>query len=80
MVHTDLIGPIRPMEYDGSKYYLLLTENATQVTDGELFKTKADVEDAISRYTNRIERQLKRKFQAFCFDTGRKYMSKQLQK
>ena len=80
MVHTDLIGPITPTEYDGSKYCLLLTDDATRVTDGQLFKTKADVEDAIRRYTNRMERQLKRKFQAFRSDNGGEYVSKRLQR
>ena len=80
MVHIDLIGPIMPTGYDRSKYCLLLTDDATRVTDGELFKTKADVEDAIPRYTNRMERQLKRKLQAFRSDNGGEYMSKQLQR
>ena len=59
MVHTNLIGPIILTKYDGSKYCLLLTNNATRVTDGEQFKIKANVEDVIPRYINWMEQQLK---------------------
>lgn len=58
-VHIDLIRLITPTEYDRSKYCLLLINDTTRVIDGELFKIKADVKDAIPRYTNRMEGQLK---------------------
>lgn len=79
MVHIDLIGLITPTGYDGSKYCLLLTDDATRATEGELFKTKAQVEEAIPRYTNCMERQLKRKLQAFRSDNEGEYLSKRLQ-
>ena len=65
MVHTDLIGPITPTGYDGSRYCLLLIDDATCITEGELFKTKSQVQQAISRYTNMMERKLKLKLKAF---------------
>ena len=80
MVHTDLISPITPAEYDGSRYYLLLTDDATRITEGELFKSKSQVEQTIPRYTNKMERQLKLKLRAFRYDKGEEYINKQLQK
>ena len=80
MVHTDLIGPITPGRYDGSKYYLFLIDNAICVTEGELFKSKSQVDQAIPRYTNKMERQLKLKLRAFRSDNRGEYVSKQMQK
>ncbi len=65
MVHTDLICPITPTGYNRSKYCLFLTDDATRITEGKLFKTKSQVEQAIPRYTNKMERQLKLKLKAF---------------
>lgn len=50
------------------------------MTEGELFKSKSQVEEAIPRYTNKMERQLKLKLKAFRSDNGGEYVSKQLQK
>lgn len=79
-VYTDLIGPITPTGYDGSRYCLLLTDDATRMTEGELFKSKSQVEGVIPRYINKMERQLKLKLKAFRSDNGGEYVSKQLQK
>ena len=65
MVHTNVIGSITPTGYDDSRYYLLLTDDATRITEGELFKIKSQVQQAIPRYTNKIERQLKLKLKDF---------------
>ncbi len=41
MVDTNLIGPIKTTGYDGYRCFLLLTDDATCITEGELFKTKS---------------------------------------
>ena len=80
MVYTDLIGRITPTGYDGSRYFLLLTDDATPILEDELFKTKSQVQQEIFRYTNKREHQLKLKLKAFRSDNGGEYVSKELQK
>lgn len=80
MVHTDLISLITPAGYNGFRYYLFLTDNAIRVMEGELFKSNSQMAQAIPRYTNKIERQVKLKFRTFRSDNGGEYVSKQLQK
>ncbi len=80
MVNTDLIGPITPTGYDSCRYCLLLTDDATRITEDKLFKTKSQVQQAIPVYTNKMERQLKLKLKAFWSDNGEEYFSKELQK
>ena len=70
MVDTNLIGPITTTGYDSFMYCLLLTDDATRITEGELFKTKSQVQQAIPRYTNKMERQLKLKLKVFRSDNG----------
>lgn len=52
IVHIDLIKPIIPTRYDGSKYCLFLTNDTTRAMTSELFKTKVQFKEAISRYIN----------------------------
>ena len=41
MVHIDLIVPIIPIRYNHSRYWLLLTDDAIQITGSELFKSQS---------------------------------------
>lgn len=55
IIYTDLVGPISPsIGYDGSKYSLLLIENATRTTTEVLLREKSQVKIEIPKYTKNI--------------------------
>lgn len=57
IIHTDLVGPITPTGYDGSKYGLLLTDDATRATAEILLREKSKVKVELPRYTARLQMQ-----------------------
>lgn len=79
VIHTDLVGPITPTGYDGSKYGLLLTDDATRATTGVLLKEKSQVKIELPKYTENIQIQHGITIQAFRSDNGREYIDKDLQ-
>lgn len=54
-IYTDLIGPITFIGYDGSKYSLLLTDDALHTTTGVFLKNKNHVKVELPKYTERMQ-------------------------
>ena len=73
-IYTDLVGPIIPMGYDGSKYGLLLTDDALRTTTKVFFKNKNQVKVELRKYTERIQTQYRIIIQAFYSNNGREYI------
>ena len=56
-IHIDLVGSITSIEYDGSKYDLLLIDDALRTTTGVLLKNKNQVKVELPKYTKRMQTQ-----------------------
>lgn len=78
-IYIDLVGQITPIGYDGSKYVLLLTDNASCTTTGVLLKNKNQVEVELSKYTKRMHIQYEIIILAFCSNNREEYINRELQ-
>ena len=78
-IHTDLVGPIVSVGYDGSKYGLLLTDDVLRTTTGVLLKNKNPVKVEIPKYTERMQTQYGIIIKAFRSDNGGEYIDQELQ-
>ena len=54
-IYSDLVGPITPIGYDGSKYGLFLTDDASRTTTGVLLKNTNQVKVELPQYTERMQ-------------------------
>ncbi len=78
-INTDLVGPITPIGYDGFKYGLLLTDDASCTTTGVLLKNKNQVKVELPKYTERMQTQYGIIIQAVRSDHGGEYIDQELQ-
>ena len=70
---------INPIEYDGSKYGLLLTDDATRATTVVLLIEKSQVKVELPKHTENMQIQYGITIQAFRSDNGGEYIDKDLQ-
>lgn len=54
ILHTDLVGLVIPIGYNGSKYGLLLTNNAIRAITKVLLKRKSQVKIEFLKYTTKF--------------------------
>ena len=78
-IYTDLVGPITPIRYDGSKYGLLLTNDALRTTMEVLLKNKNQVKVELPKYTEKMQTQYRIIIQAFPSDNEGEYIDQELQ-
>lgn len=81
LVHIDLIGPITPTGYDGSKYGLCLTDDKTRATNAMVTKDKsgATIGKAIIGWTTRVHTQTGQWVKCFRADNGSEFITLFLQ-
>ncbi len=79
MIHTDLVKLIISIEYDVSKYSLLLTDDATQAITGILLNKKSQVKIELPKYTTRLQTLFNITVQGFRLDNRGKYIDQELQ-
>lgn len=74
-VHSDLMGPISPVAYDGTKYILLFIDDWSHFTVMFGLKHKSEVSDYIKIYIARVESRFQKGIVKFRCDNGSEFVN-----
>ena len=80
LVHSDLMGPIKPTSYDGKKYIITFIDDYTHFTAGYIMENKSDVFEYFKIYEAMSTAHFNCKISRFHCDDGREYMSDKIAK
>lgn len=80
LVHSDLMGPISPLSYDGCKYVITFLDDFTHFTAAYLMKSKAEAFHYFKLYEAMATARFNCKLSRFRCDNGREYMSREMKR
>ena len=78
LVHSDLIGPIRPASQGGREYILTFLDAKTKMSWVILLKKKSEVSEQFRNWKAMVELQSGKKIKCLRSDNGGEYLSHQL--
>jgi hypothetical protein len=77
-IHTDVVGPVSPIGYDGSRYILTLVDDYTHFHVNYVVKNKVKVVNCIKNYEAAVTARFSVKVCKFRCDSGGEYMINEL--
>ena len=80
LVHSDLMGPIKPTSYDGKKYIITFIDDYTHFTAGYIMENKSDVFEYFKIYEAMSTAHFNCKISRFHCDDGIEYISDKIAK
>lgn len=79
LVHTDLCGPMEKLSIGGSKYFMLLIDDYSQMTHIYFLKSKSEALHYFQQYKAEVENQLNHKVKSLRSDNGTEFCNKLFQ-
>lgn len=76
LIHSDLIGPIKPRSKGGKNYCLKFTDDFTHYVAAYFLVHKSEMLDKFKLYKNEVENQLGAKIEMLRSDGGGEYRNK----
>lgn len=78
LVHSDLMGPIKPTSYDDCNYIIMFLDDYTHFTAAYLLRSKTEVFHYFKIYEAMATAHFNCKLSRFRCDNGREYMSNEM--
>ncbi|KAI3698995.1 hypothetical protein L2E82_42959 [Cichorium intybus] len=75
IIHTDVCGPFRSTTKDGTRFYVMFTDDFSRYGYIYLIKHKSDTFEKFKEFKNEVENQLGRKIKMLRSDRGGEYLS-----
>lgn len=79
LVHSDVCGPITPMSYGGSRYFVSFIDDFTHRVTVYVISHKSEVFSKFATYLEWAERSTSKKLKILRSDNGGEYLSKDFQ-
>lgn len=77
-IHSDVCGPIGPVAYDGSKYFVTFIDDYTHFAHVYLIKHKSEVFDKFKEFNALVNAKFGTNISILTIDQGREYKSKEM--
>ncbi|GJZ55387.1 integrase [Tanacetum coccineum] len=75
LVHTDLMGPMKPSSYSGYCYVMVLVDDFSKYTWVKFLKEKSEALKVFVEFKNKVEKEFGKKIQCLRSDNGGEFMS-----
>uniref|UniRef100_A0AAV1U9H3 Integrase catalytic domain-containing protein n=1 Tax=Peronospora matthiolae TaxID=2874970 RepID=A0AAV1U9H3_9STRA len=79
LLHVDICGPMEMNSLGGSKYLLLIVDEASGCMKGFCLRVKSESENYIARYIKMVQAQFGKKVKLVCHDGAREFATNSLQ-
>ncbi len=79
LIHTDINGLHSTTEYDGSRYFLSITDDYSRLTNLYTIKSKAEVHDCLENFINQFENLTGKRVKRIRCDNGKEYINKNIE-
>uniref|UniRef100_A0AAV1UPJ3 Integrase catalytic domain-containing protein n=1 Tax=Peronospora matthiolae TaxID=2874970 RepID=A0AAV1UPJ3_9STRA len=80
LLHVDICGPMEMNSLSGSKYLLLIVDEASECMKGFCLRVKSESENYITRYIKMVQAQYGKKVKLVRHDGAREFATNSLQK